>query len=346
MKLLACNVGSTSLRLEAFATGSDVTLETLHRFHGSQDSAGEELQRASAYGPFDAIAHRIVHGGRFALHQAMPFDVEVEAEVRRVAYLAPDHNIPALNVVEQCRSVFGSTAMQFGVFDSAFHATMPEHVSTYPLPRDLRTGYGIRRYGFHGLSHRYSAEWVLQRVDERPLRHISIHAGNGVSAAAIVNGVSYDCSMGFTPLEGAMMGSRSGSLDPGILLEFMAGGMSAERIRQAIDRESGLLGVSGMSSNYADVAAHADTNDACRLALHMYHHRLAGEAARMAASIGGVDVLSFTGGVAEHQPQLRKDISAALGFLAIPHAFTIEAREEHVMASIVRGYVRQMHLPA
>jgi len=334
VNLLACNVGSSSIRVAAFACANG-GLEQTYAFRGDPAETAAALEAARAYGPFEAIAHRIVHGGRYAQCESADVDGAVRAEIARVQHLAPDHNPAALETLAKSESAFPGVR-QVAVFDSAFHAGMPEMTAAYPIARDVAAHYGIRRLGFHGLSHRYSAQWVLRTnaAGKRPLRHVSVHVGNGVSAAAILDGRSIDTTMGFTPMEGAMMGTRSGSVDPGIVFELQRAGMPPESVRALLDGNSGLLGVSGVSGDYAVVAQGAAESDACRLALEMYHYRLAGEIARMAAVLAGLDVLSFTGGVGEHHPQLRETICSRL-FLRVPSVFTIAAREEEMMAAVV-----------
>lgn len=334
MNILACNVGSSSIRIAAFACANG-DVEQTYAFRGEPAEAAGALEKARDYGPFDAIAHRIVHGGRYAHHESAGLDAAVRAEIERVQHLAPDHNPPALKTLAQSEAAFPGVR-QVAIFDSAFHAGIPERAAAYPIARDVAARYGLRRLGFHGLSHRYSARWVARNVDSpRPLRHVSAHVGNGVSAAAILDGRSIDTTMGFTPMEGAMMGTRSGSVDPGIVLELQRCGMPLESVRALLDGNSGLLGVSGVSGDYAVVAQRAAESDACRLALEMYHYRLAGEIARMAAALAGVDALSFTGGVAEHHPQLREAICSRLKFLGVSPVFTVAAREEEMMALAV-----------
>ncbi len=205
-------------------------------------------------------------------------------------------------------------------FDTAFHATLPDAAATYALPAEWTRRWGVRRYGFHGLSHAWIARQAPRVVGARSerLRIVSCHLGAGASLCAIAGGRSVDTTMGFTPLEGLVMATRSGNVDPGLVLWLLErGAMSATDMGQALEHESGLLGLSG-TADMREVVARADVGDpAARLALEVYLHRLRGEIASMAAALGGLDVLAFTGGVGEHSAEIRQAATAGLAFLGV-----------------------------
>jgi acetate kinase len=266
--VLVVNAGSTSLKLslvEADGTASAVA------------------SLAAAPRDVDAVAHRVVHGGaRF--REPVVIDDEVERELRALADLAPLHNGPALTAIESARGVLPEVP-HVAVFDTAFHATLPPEASTYALPRRFRDEYGIRRYGFHGLS----VQWAAERVQVPRL--VVCHLGGGCSVTAVRDGRSVDTTMGFTPLEGVPMGTRAGSVDPGALLHLLrSGAVTAESLDRALEHESGLLGLGGSE----DPRRLEGT-----LALAVYTYRIAGAVAAMAVALGGLDALVFTAGVGE-----------------------------------------------
>ncbi|MCU0526660.1 MAG: acetate kinase [Elainella sp. Prado103] len=266
----------------------------------------------------EAVGHRVVHGGS-DYQSSVKITSEVKATIGKLANLAPVHNPINLEGIEAIEQILGSVP-QVAVFDTAFHARMPEAAAIYPLPYEW-VDQGIRRYGFHGTSHQYCAQRAAQLLD-RPLeslRLVTCHLGNGCSLAAVAGGYSIDTTMGFTPLDGLMMGSRSGAVDPSILLYLMREkGYTAEQLEQVLNRESGLLGVSGVSNDLRSVLAAITTgNSRAELALNLYIHRLRQCMGSMIASLGGVDAIVFTAGVGENAPEVRAGACAAFAFLGI-----------------------------
>lgn len=331
VKILTCNVGSTSLRMGVLQRGANDCFEVLGEFHGRYDRLDDAFAAMSRFGPFERIAHRVVHAGLLSLGAARPFDHAVESAVEEARPLAPDHNAAALHVVRRCRDLFPD-ALEFAVFDSHFFATLPPAAVRYALPAPLVQKYGIRRYGFHGLSHAYSAQEVAKHAPTARA-HVSVHAGGGVSLAAIENGTAVDTTMGLTPLEGPVMAKRCGSIDPGVMFALHRGGMTMRQIEHVLAHESGLFALSESSADYDEVAKRAVSGDGvCALALQIYHQRIAQEVARMAVSLGGLDVLSFTGGVGENAEGFRAAICTLLGFLgAAAHAPVVVRSREDVM---------------
>ncbi len=267
------------------------------------------------------VGHRVVHGGD-RYHQPVLITPEVELAIEQLIHLAPAHNPSNLEGIKFIRQLLPQVP-QVAVFDTAFHQTMPPAAVVYPLPYELYE-QGIRRYGFHGISHQYcsdrAARLLRTTLDKSPesLRLINCHLGNGCSLAAVNNGVSVDTTMGFTPLEGLMMGSRSGSIDPGILLYLLRQGYSEASLDELLHKQSGLKGVSEVSSDLRQILSAIDQgNQQAQLALDIFIHRLSAGIAALVPSLGGLDGLIFTGGIGEHSPIVRKLTSDRLGFLGI-----------------------------
>ena len=264
------------------------------------------------------IGHRVVHGGR-TYQENTRITPEVEGVINELSSLAPAHNPAALAGIRVAKTLFGETP-QIAVFDTAFHATLPDAAAIYPGPYSWAEE-GIRRYGFHGISHAYAAGRAAQLLNRplTPLRLISCHLGNGCSLAAVRGGKSIDTTMGFTPLEGLMMGTRSGTLDPGLLLYLLREQeYNADELSQLLNKESGLKGLSGVSGDLRDVsAAAAKGNARATLALEVYIHRIRFYVGAMLASLGGLDALVFTGGVGEHSALIRREVCAAFEFLGV-----------------------------
>jgi len=264
--------------------------------------------------PVDVVGHRVVHGG-VAYRETTRITPEVRDGIRKYCEFAPEHNRLELEAIEAAEQAFGGVP-QIAVFDTAFHATMPEEARVYPGPYDWLE-QGIRRYGFHGISHQYVSRRAAQMVACRRL--VSCHLGSGASVAAIRDGASVDTTMGFTPLEGLMMGTRSGSVDPGILIYLVRHkGYDAAELDRILNKESGLKGISGLSGDMREILAAMDRGDPrARLAFDMYVHRLCREIGGMVASLGGMDALLFTAGVGENCPPLRAAVCDRLGFLGV-----------------------------
>jgi acetate kinase len=269
-------------------------------------------------GGADAVGHRIVHGGtRF--HSPVRVDPAITAALRGLIELAPLHQPKALDALDAVSAVLADVP-EIACFDTAFHATLAPAAATYALPRAWRERFDLRRYGFHGLSH----AWVAQRApalvegDAASLRIVSCHLGAGASLCAIAGGRSVDTTMGFTPLEGLVMATRSGSVDPGLLMWLLEPGrLSTAELANGLEQESGLLGLAGSADMRDVLAGAARGEEASSLALEVYGHRLRAEIAAMAAALGGLDVLAFTGGVGENAPAVRELAAAGLGFLGV-----------------------------
>jgi acetate kinase len=266
-----------------------------------------------------AVGHRVVHGGEY-FSASVIIDDEVIARIEECVPLAPLHNPAGLMGIRACIDLMPD-ATQVAVFDTAFHQTMSAKAYMYPLPYELYDELSIRRYGFHGTSHRYVSERAAAMLGKpaSELKIITCHLGNGCSIAAIDGGKSVDTSMGLTPLEGLMMGTRSGSVDPAIIPFLMkAKGISAEEAETILNRKSGLLGISQISSDLRDVlAAAADGNEKAQLALEMYAYAIKGYIGRYTFALGGVDAVVMTAGVGERSPDMRRMVFEgldALGF--------------------------------
>jgi acetate kinase len=266
----------------------------------------------------DIIGHRVVHGGA-EYRQSTIINDEVKEAIAKLAIFAPVHNPANLEGIIAAEKVFGNIP-QVAVFDTAFHAHLSPAAYTYAIPTKY-TEQGIRRYGFHGISHQYCrdrAASILNRKVE-DLRLITCHLGNGCSLAAIQNGQSIDTTMGFTPLEGLVMGSRSGSIDAGIIIHLLRQpDMDVEKLDRLLNRESGLLGVSGISADLRPVLkAIAEGNQQAQLAFDVYVHSLRSHIGSMLASLGGLDALIFTAGVGENAPAVRAAACAGFEFLGL-----------------------------
>lgn len=267
-----------------------------------------------------AIGHRVVHGGE-AFSGAMAIDGDVIAQIRKLCSIAPLHNPPALAVIEAALAAMPDLP-QVAVFDTAFFAGLPEEAYIYPLPYEWYEQWRVRRFGFHGTSHAHSTERaiaMLGREGDPKVRVITCHLGSGCSASASIGGAARATTMGLTPLEGLMMGTRPGSIDPGILIfALREGGMSPDELDQALNRKSGLLGVSGVSSDYREVeAAAAGGNERAVLALAIFARRVRETIGQLAADIGGADAIVFTAGIGQRSAALRARVCEGLAFLGV-----------------------------
>ncbi len=249
-----------------------------------------------------AVAHRVVHGGA-DLREPTVIDDDVERRLGELTELAPLHNAPALRAIAEARRLLPNVA-HVAVFDTAFHATIPDVAVTYALPRRLRDAFGIRRYGFQGLS----VQWASEQV--QVARLVVCHLGGGCSVTAVRDGRSIDTTMGFTPLEGVPMATRAGSVDPGALLHLLRHGLTVEELEHALEHESGLLGLSGSSPDVRELEQSDD--EAALLALDIFCYRVAGSVAAMATALGGLDALVFTAGIGENSARVRGGICARL----------------------------------
>jgi len=309
--ILAVNAGSTSLKLSLVADdGSSEAVASL-----------EDVPHGVA-----AVGHRVVHGGsRF--RDPTVIDGEVEQAIAELTRLAPLHNAPALAGIEAARRVLPDVP-HVAVFDTAFHATLRDEAAVYPVPRRWAEEWGVRRFGFHGLSVAWCAERAPTLLGRRRhgLRLVVCHLGGGCSVTGVSDGRSVDTTMGFSPLEGVAMATRSGSIDPGALLYVLRErSLSIDQLDHVLNEESGLLGLSGTSASVRELEAAAKQDPQARLALRVYGHRIAGAVAAMAASLGGLDALVFTAGVGEGSPATRADVCGRLAFLGV--ALDSEANE-------------------
>jgi acetate kinase len=314
-RLLIVNAGSSSLKLRVLDGGDRVTA-TLD-IQGDRDW-DERLEDFLGEVEVDAAVHRVVHGGEeFAGPAAI--DARLKLRVAELAELAPLHNRPALRMIEALEALRpGLPAV--ACFDTAFHRTLPAAAATYALPAEWAERWTLPRFGFHGLSHSYAARRAGELLEDgTELRIVIAHLGAGASLAAVRGGRSVDTTMGFTPMEGLVMATRSGSLDPGLLLWVQRhGGLGPERAEQALDREAGLLGLSARSDRYEELFEAAEAgDDRSALALDVYLHRLRSGIAAMAAAMDGMDALVFTAGVGENSAHARTGACRGLGFLGI-----------------------------
>jgi acetate kinase len=349
LSVLVVNAGSTTLKL-------------------SLVDADEQSRAFASFAEIDparveAVGHRVVHGGpRF--RAPVLIDDAVRAQIAALEELAPLHNAPALTGIARAAQLFPKLP-QVAVFDTGFHATIPAEAAVYALPRRWREEWGIRRYGFHGLS----VAWCAQRVPQllargaEGLRLVVCHLGGGSSVTAVRDGRSIDTTMGFSPLEGVPMSTRSGTVDPGALIYLLRGcGVGADTLERVLNLESGLKGLAGGSGSMIDIEQDAAAGDAdAILALDVFLHRLAAAVAAMSASLAGLDVLAFTAGIGEHSALVRGRLCERLRFLGVeidPHlnetadpdrdvaapgsavrVLVVAAREDLIAARAVRALI-------
>jgi|ERR1022692_502217 acetate kinase len=333
MRILAVNAGSSSLKLSVVDDNDNV--EDAQETDGDAGSISALRDFAARVGSVDAVAHRLVHGGAAVRHAALVND-QVRRELDAAVALAPLHVPPALALLDAARASIDRP--QVVCVDTAFHADIPEFATTYAVPAHWRT-WGVRRYGFHGLSFawssRRSAELLHRPVDE--LHVVIAHIGSGVSACAVRDGRSVDTSMGFTPLEGAVMASRSGTVDPGALLWLQDyHGLTVGAMMRLLEHGSGLFGLCGMS-DIRDVEREAALgNQSCVLALDVYVHVLSRVIGGLATSLDRLDALVFTGGIGEHSALVRERVCARLSLLGLTGSL-LPADGDAVVAPADRG---------
>jgi acetate kinase len=320
MRVLVVNTGSSSLKLSVLSRDGRVeTAATIERWegHGHLDPVERFLSDA---GGIDAVGHRVVHGGpRYS--EPARIDGELLDYLDSIRDLAPLHNPRAIAGIRAMAEVLPQTPA-LACFDTAFHATLPAEAHTYALPREWNARWQLRRYGFHGLSHAYATRRAgeLAGLPDGPsARMVSCHLGAGASLAAVRDGVSQDTTMGFTPLAGLVMVTRSGDVDPGLLMWLLQhGGVSVDELNDALEKRSGLKGLSGTSGDLRDVLAGRAAGDPdCALAFDVFVHQLCREIAAMTAAVGGLDVLVMTGGVGEHAPLVRERVADRLAYLGV-----------------------------
>lgn len=264
------------------------------------------------------VGHRVVHGGPFT--SSVRITPQVRERIGALVNLAPLHNPPSLEALTAAQAELPDVP-HVAVFDTAFHATIPPHAYTYPVPESWTRDWGFRRYGFHGLSHAYCARRAAEMLGRpaKDLRLVICHLGHGCSAAAVQEGRCVDTTMGFTPLDGLMMATRSGSVDPSIVLNVQRShGLTVDQVERILNRESGLLGVSGVSADMRQVLAAARAGQGqARLALDIYAHRVRQAIGALTATMGGIDAVVFTAGVGEHAAEVRESICARLEYLGL-----------------------------
>jgi acetate kinase len=368
MRVLAVNAGSSSLKLSVLGD-DDTTLWASDLPMADPGAIVEALEQALGHAPdVDAVGHRVVHGGpEFA--SPLLLEADLDSRLEHLAELAPLHNPPAIAAIRSLQTLRPGLP-QVACFDTAFHSTLSPEASTYALP-DAWRHFGLRRYGFHGLSHAWASRRATELLGAPPssVRLVTAHLGSGASLAAVSGGRSVDTTMGFTPLEGLVMATRSGSVDPGVLLWVLRHEqMTLDQLEDALDRRSGLLGLSGVSSDLREVLAEAGRGDKrSHLAFGVYVHRLRAGIAAMVAAMGGIDGLVFTGGAGEGSARLRRDACAGLGFMGIelddernenvggatdrvvspgdtpPAVLVVHAREDLEIARQVRALLTHSH---
>ena len=345
MNILVINAGSSSLKCQYFVAQKSIASLLIERIGEKQSEAtllyGQTEHKAAQhlanhheafsllvelfrkehiledFHTLNAVGHRVVHGGE---HFSQPIKItpDVIATIERVIPLAPLHNPSNLEAIRTFAAHYPSIP-QIAVFDTAFHQSIPPHAYHYAIPLELKEKYAIRRYGFHGTSHSYVAKEGAKLLGKplEALRLITLHLGNGASAAAIAYGKSVDTSMGMTPLEGLMMGTRSGDIDPAIIPYLVRNGFEVDTIDTILNKKSGLKGICG-TNDMRDIIARADKKDEnARLALFMYTYRIKKYIGAYAAAMGGVDAVIFTGGIGEHAVRVRKMVCDAMAWMGM-----------------------------
>jgi acetate kinase len=300
--ILVVNAGSTSLKLKVVAADEETT-----RIATFEEAPGD----------LEAVAHRVVHGG-MQFRDPVLIDDAVLAQIRELVALAPLHNAPALDAIAAARRAFAALP-QVAVFDTSFHRTIPAEAAEYAVPRRWREEWGIRRYGFHGLSVEWSAQRAAELLGGRAGRLVVCHLGGGSSVTAVVDGRSVDTTMGFTPLEGVPMITRSGSVDPGALLYVLRErALDVEALEHALSFDSGVQAIAEEADGMIEIERHALAGEAeAGLALDVMLHHLAGAVAAMSASAGGLDAIVFTAGIGENSAVVRERLCSRLRFLGV-----------------------------
>jgi len=318
VRVLVVNAGSSSLKLAVIDGRHQVAATTVERWEGV-----DHLEPISGFveevDNLEAIGHRIVHGGP-RLTESVRIDDDVLDYLDSIEDLAPLHNPRALAGIRALRQLLPGIP-EVACFDTTFHSHLPSAARTYALPKAWNERWNLRRYGFHGLSHAYAVRRGAELIarDLSDLRVVSCHLGAGASLAAVREGRSVDTTMGFTPLEGLVMATRSGSVDPGLLLWLLEhGDVSASELGQTLEHDAGLKGLSGTSGDLRDVLVARNRGDTdAALACDVFIHRLTREIGAMTASAAGLDLLVFTGGIGEHSPEVRALVAEGLGFLGV-----------------------------
>ena len=328
-RILVLNPGSSSIKASVIESPGDTTHSQASTTWSPDPELAEaraetlativaEVTATAGAEPIDAVGYRVVHGGT-SFREATRIDDGVVDEIDALDELAPLHNRIAADTIRSARGLMPDLP-HVACFDTAFHATLDEPAWRYPVPAEWLTRWGVRRFGFHGLSVAWAAERAATLL-ERPMVELQIvvaHLGSGSSVSAVAGGRSVDTSMGFTPLEGLMMGTRSGSIDPGILLFLLRHGIGTDELADALEHRSGLLGVSGRSADVAELEGLATAGDAdAELGLDLYARRAAAGIAAMATALARLDAIVFTGGIGEHSATTRRRICDRLATLGV-----------------------------
>ncbi len=323
-RVLTLNVGSSSFKWSLFDE-RDARIDGESQAFEPDDVATVLDALAARIGEVDLVAHRIVHGGS-NFRAPVVVDRHVRGVLDEMVELDAIHMRPALAVLDGARSLW-EDAVHVAAFDTAFHATLDDVASTYAVPVAWREKYGVRRYGFHGLSVEYAVARARDLVARPMRRMIVLHLGSGASATAVLDGRSVDTTMGMTPLEGIVMATRSGSIDPGVLLHLLRAGLDTNEIEEGLSSKGGLLALAGKKDMRAIAAS---TDDACRLARAYFIRSVAKHACSMLPALGGLDAVVFTGGIGENDAELRAQVTASLGAISSSPvvALVIHARED------------------
>ncbi|MFC1658814.1 acetate/propionate family kinase [Candidatus Omnitrophota bacterium] len=350
MNILVINCGSSSIKYRLFAMPQESTLSK-----GAIEHIGEKGARVGSHysglktilgniGQVDCVGHRLVHGAE-EFRKPVIIDKEVISKIRANFKLAPLHNPPNLEGISACLRLLGKGIPQVAVFDTAFFSHLPDYAYIYGLPFEFYRKFGIRRYGFHGTSHEYVAS-EAGKILKQPLgklRLITCHLGNGCSISAINAGRAVDTSMGFTPLEGLVMGTRCGDIDPALITYLQAEkGWGVKRIERILNRESGLRGISGISNDMRRlIAAAGKGNRRAKLAIDIFVYRARKYIGAYLAVLGGCDALVFTAGIGEHQPGIRRRICSGLfrNLRMRPRVLVIPTNEELMIARKSYGLI-------
>jgi acetate kinase len=357
MRLLVVNAGSSSLKLSVLDEHDQLVSSEVLPAPGGQVDQAALKQVVARYSPIDAVGHRIVHGGTEFTAPVL-VDARVVRRLEALSDLAPLHQPKSLRGLQSVSKMLPHVPA-VACFDTAFHATIPDAAATYALPVQWRRRWDLRRFGFHGLSHAYASRRVGEMMEVGARRIVTCHLGAGASLAAVRDGVSVDTTMGFTPNEGLVMATRSGSVDPGLLLWLEDHvGMPSSELASTLEHRSGLLGLSGTADMRAVLEAESRADPDAALAVGVYLHRLRAGIAAMVAALGGLDALVFTGGVGEHSAPVRWRAAEGLGWVGVSmdesvnltaepdrelsapgaavRSFVVEAREDLEIARGVR----------
>ena len=362
MRILVVNAGSSTLKLRVLDPQDEVTAQADLPATAGRFDEGSLYRWLSEVEPVDAVGHRVVHGGdRFT--QPVALTSEVEQALAALSELAPLHQPPALAAIAAVRQAQAQLPA-VACFDTGFHSTLAPSAASYALPAEWRERWHLRRYGFHGLSHAWASRRAAELYGWTPgdpagaFRVVTCHLGAGASLAAVAGGRCVDTTMGFTPLEGLVMATRSGSLDPGLLLWLLQGGrLSIAELEDGLERRSGLLGLAGTGDMREVLSRASDRDHGARLALDVYVRSVAAHVAAMATALGGLDALVFTGGVGEHAPEVRTAVAERLAWAGVRldparnqlapdleitggvgvRVFVVAAREDVEIASAVRS---------